>query len=71
MTVPHDRRHNDTLYIAPLAISLRHLSELIEKKMCEMFPESNKNAIPSLEYLRYAIYFYIHSNILGFILSHS
>lgn len=46
MTVPDERRHGNTCYIAPSFISLRHFRDEIKKKLQENDP------VPSEEYFR-------------------
>lgn len=45
-----ERRHGDVLHL-PIAVSLRHLQELIKEKLKEKYPESCPPT-PSLEWLR-------------------
>lgn len=50
--VAEERRHGSTSWISPLCVSLRDLMEKSEKKMEELYPDSDKNFTPSYEYFR-------------------
>ena len=45
-----ERRHDDTLHM-PFALSIRHLREIVEKRLKQKFPDST-SAIPSVKWIR-------------------
>lgn len=51
-SVAEERRHGETTWISPLCSSLKDLMTKCEKKMEEMYPESDENFVPSYEYFR-------------------
>lgn len=51
-TVADERRNGETTWISPLCVSLRDLMSQCERRMEELFPDSDNNFIPSYEYFR-------------------
>lgn len=51
-SVAEERRHGETSWISPLCLSLMDLMTLCEKRIRELFPDADKNNVPSYEYFR-------------------